>query len=448
MTLVTSAEAARDGASRAGDRVRSAVHWSITHGLGRAVVRSAARRGDLQGRLTVGASGGGAVWDIIEQVRVAGPLSHSRIAYLTADHAVAREVLSGPDFRSIGPEQIYGRVGRLAARTAGNAIHPIRPPSLLVVEPPEHTRYRKLVTRVFTARAVEALRARTEQIAAELLDRLDGLARSGNVDLVAAYCSQLPVTVIAEILGVPPRERGRVLVMGNAAAPSLDFGLSWSQFRTVNAGLRAFDVWLTEHLDRLRRKPGDDLFSQLIEASDSEGKLTEDELKATAGLVLVAGFETTVNLLGNGIALLNQHPDQLERLRHEPELWANTADEVLRLDPPVLMTGRACLRATTVGGVEVPAGAGVITILAGANRDPKVFDDPATFDVARPNARDHLSFSAGRHHCLGAQLARLEGEVGLRAIFERYPDLTLVPGARRRPTRILRGWATLPARLR
>jgi cytochrome P450 len=154
-----------------------------------------------------------------------------------------------------------------------------------------------------------------------------------------------------------------------------------------------------------------------------------------------------VNLLGNGIALLRQHPEQLERLRREPGLWANAADEVLRLDPPVLMTGRASLRPTTVAGVDIPAGVGVITILAGANRDPKAFVNPAAFDVGRANARDHLSFSAGRHFCLGAQLARMEGEVGLRAVFDRYPDLTLLPGARRRPTRILRGWAFLPARL-
>jgi cytochrome P450 len=441
---MTSLGTARPSIGRAGDRVRAAVHWSLAHGVARAVVRSAARRGDLQGRLTVGASGGGPVWDVIEEIRAVGPLARGRIAFLTVDHGVARDVLSSQDFRSIDTVRAYGRVGLLAQRTARNAIHPIRPPSLLVVEPPEHTRYRKLVSRVFTARAVENLRVRTEQIAAELLDKL---STNSNVDLVVEYCSQLPVTVIAEILGVPRDERQRVLAMGAAAAPSLDFGLSWSQFRSVDAGLQAFDAWLTEHLDRLRRNPGNDLFSQLIEASDNEGKLTESELKATAGLVLVAGFETTVNLLGNGIALLRQHPEQLERLRREPGLWANAADEVLRLDPPVLMTGRASVRATTVAGVDIPAGVGVITILAGANRDPKVFANPAAFDVARANARDHLSFSAGRHFCLGAQLARMEGEVGLRAVFDRYPDLTLLPGARRRPTRILRGWASLPARL-
>ncbi len=428
----------------AGDYVRSAVHWSVVHGLTRALTRVAAGRGDLQARLMLGASNGQPVWDVIEEIRAAGPVTPARLAYLTAHHEVSREVLSGADFRSIDNAVAYGRVGRLAARTARHAIHPIRPPSLLVVEPPEHTRYRKLVTRVFTARAVENLRERTEQVAADLLDRL---ARQRRVDLVAAYCSQLPVTIIAEILGVPPEERPRVLRLGALAAPSLDFGLSWSQFRSVDAGLRAFDGWLTQHLDRLRRNPGENLLSQLVEASDGEGKLDEAELKATAGLVLVAGFETTVNLLGNGIALLHRHPDQLDRLRREPALWAAAADEVLRLDPPVLMTGRTALRDTSLAGVPVAAGTMVITILAGANRDPQVFDNPTSFDVARPNVREHLSFSAGRHFCLGAQLARMEGEVGLRALFDRFPDLTLLPGARRRPTRILRGFVTLPAQL-
>jgi cytochrome P450 len=426
------------------EAVRSAVHWSVAHGLARVVVRAAARRGDLQGRLVLAASNGGDVWDIIEEIRAAGPVAPARLAFLTADHGLCRDVLSSSDFTSINFNRSYGRVGRLAARTAREGVHPVLPPSLLVVEPPSHTRYRKLVSRVFTARAVENLRVRTEQISADLLD---GLSKSDSADLVAEYCSLLPVTVIAEILGVPVEDRARVLRMGAAAAPALDFGLSWSQFRTVDSGLTTFDRWLTEHLDRLRREPGDNLLSQLIEASDSDGKLTETELKATAGLVLVAGFETTVNLLGNGIALLRANPEQLDRLRAEPQLWANAADEVLRLDPPVLMTGRDCPDGATLAGVEIPAGVRVITILAGANRDPAVFENPTLFDVARSNARDHLSFSAGRHFCLGASLARMEGEVGLRALFDRYPGLRLLPGARRRPTRILRGWGTLPAQL-
>jgi cytochrome P450 len=214
------------------------------------------------------------------------------------------------------------------------------------------------------------------------------------------------------------------------------------------AGLRGFTQLLDAHIEQLRRHPGEDLLSQLIEVRDEEGRLDDRELKAIAGLVLAAGFETTVNLLGNAIALFGRHPGQLDRLRADPALWPNAVDEALRLDPPVLMTGRFCGRATSVAGVEVPRGALVLPVLAGANRDPVVFSGPERFDVARPNAKDHVSFSGGRHYCLGASLARMEGEVGLRAITDRFPDMRLLPGARRRPTRILRGYETLPARLR
>jgi cytochrome P450 len=163
--------------------------------------------------------------------------------------------------------------------------------------------------------------------------------------------------------------------------------------------------------------------------------------------VLAAGFETTVNLLSNGIALLHDNPDQLALLRREPERWPAAVEEVLRLDPPVLLTGRTAVRDTEVAGVRVPRGGVVTALLAGANRDPEVFTDPGTFDVSRSNANEHLSFSGGRHFCLGAALARMEGEVGLRRLFDRYPDLRLQPGARRRDTRILRGFETLPATL-
>jgi cytochrome P450 len=321
---------------------------------------------------------------------------------------------------------------------------PLEPPSLLVTEPPEHTRYRKLITRVFSVRAVDKLRQRTEQIASQLLDSLD---RGEVVDLVESYCTLLPVTVISEILGVPLSERARVLAFGEAAAPSLDLGLGWRRFRTVESALAQFDSWLGSHIERLRAEPGDDLLSQLVTAQEDGVGLDERELKATAGLVLAAGFETTVNLLGNGVALLHAHPDQLAVLRRAPECWLNAVDEILRLDPPVLLTGRSAVRDTVIGGVRVPRGALVTTLLAAANRDPETFEDPTRFDVTRANAKGHVSFSAGRHFCLGAALARMEGEVGLRSLFDRYPDLQLLPGARRRSTRILRGYATLPVRL-
>jgi cytochrome P450 len=426
------------------EQARSNVYWGVAHGLPRLLVRTAARRGDLQGRLMLAPSSGDRVWELFEEARARGPLVRSRMSYLTVDHAAVKEVLSSPDFRSGTPVRADSAMGRLLDRTAPRVLHPLEPPSLLVTEPPDHTRYRKLVNRVFTVRAVEQLRVRTEAIAHDLLDALDP---SAPVDLIPSYCAQLPVTVIAEILGIPPEHRNRVRELGTNAAPSLDFGLSWRRFHTVTAGLRGFDQWLDSHIRDLRRHPGDDLLSQLIEARDEQGALDDRELKATAGLVLAAGFETTVNLLGNGIALLDRRPDQLDRLRREGALWPNAVDEVLRFDPPVLLTGRVCARTTTLAGIEVPEGVQMVTALAGANRDPRVFDHPERFDVARENAREHVSFSGGRHYCLGATLARMEGEVGLRAITERFPDLRLLPGARRRPTRILRGYESLPAGL-
>ncbi|WP_374456155.1 cytochrome P450 [Nocardioides sp.] len=427
--------------------VRSSVHWGVAHGLPTLLLRRAAERGDLQARLIqVGARGTDDVFDLIEEIRSRGPLYRSRIGYVATSHAAVRQLLTSDDFRSGFPTN-EGPLGKVARWAAPRTLHPVEPPSLLVTEPPDHTRYRKLVTRVFTMRAVEKLRARTEEIAAELLDALEPRS-SGPVDLVESYCALLPVTVIAEILGVPEDERARVLDFGSAAAPSLDLGLGYRRYRSVSRALEQFDSWLSRHLDNLRREPGDNLLSELVAVRDGGEGLDESELKATAGLVLAAGFETTVNLLGNGIALLHDHPDERARVEADPSLWPNVVEEVLRLDPPVLLTGRMAARDTELVGQPVRAGSMVTAILGGANRDPEVFADPLRFDVGRPNARDHIAFSSGRHHCLGAQLARMEGDVGLRAVWERFPGLRLEPGARRRETRILRGFETLPATLR
>jgi cytochrome P450 len=425
--------------------VKPALRWGLGHQLPRTIMAVAARRGDLQGRLIL-ASRGGDPFPLFEQIRSHGSFYRGRFSYITTSMPIVREVLASNDFRAgFDPTAAGGPLARVYRWAAdADLLGPLAPPSLLVTEPPEHTRYRKLVSRVFSVRAVEKLRGRTEQIAAELLD---GLAGADEVDLVERYCALLPVTVITEILGVPVGERDRVLAFGAAAAPSLDLGLGWHQFRHVESALAGFDRWLTDHLSRLRDEPGDDLFSQLVAAREEGVALTDRELKATAGLVLAAGFETTVNLLSNGIALLHDHAEQLKLLRDQPELWPNAVEEVLRYDPPVLLTGRSAVRDTEVAGTRIPSGALVTTLLAAANRDPQVFERPDEFDITRADAKDHVSFSAGRHYCLGAALARMEGEVGLRMLFERYPDLERLPGARRRGTRILRGFETLPVRL-
>lgn len=436
------------------ERVRPRVRWALNHALPKRVIARAAKGGDLHARLIVASStSSNAPVEIFDEIRAAGPMQTSQYAFVTASLAAVKETLGNADVRAgvafgsgTGP---LGRLSRWASETT--PIGPLTPPSLLVTEPPDHTRMRKLVTRVFTVKAVQGLRVRTEQIADDLLDSL--LAEAGPgvtqpVDLVERYCALLPVTVIAEILGVPESDRDLVLEFGSGAAPSLDLGLSWAEFRSVEDALSRFEDWLTDHIELKRREPGDDLLSKLVSARDEDGvALTDAELKATAGLVLAAGFETTVNLLGNGIALLCENPDQLALLREDADRWSNAVEEVLRLDPPVLLTGRTAVRDTEIAGVPIPRGAVVTALLAGANRDPEVFTDPGTFDVSRSNAADHVSFSGGRHFCLGAALARMEGEVGLQRLFERFPDVQLQPGARRRDTRILRGFATLPATL-
>ncbi|HEY7054159.1 MAG TPA: cytochrome P450, partial [Mycobacterium sp.] len=305
---------------------------------------------------------------------------------------------------------------------------------------------RKLVSSVFTTRAVAALRDRVEETAKVLLDDLAD--ERSDVDIVERYCSQLPVTVIGDILGVPDRDRPQILAFGELGAPSLDVGLSWQQYQRVHRGIVGFNAWLAEHLAQRRRHPGDDLLSQLTLAADEGGRLTDRELQATAGLVLAAGFETTVNLLGNGIKMLLDNPQHLQTLANQPELWPNAVEEILRLDSPVQTTARLARQDVDIAGVTIGRDELVMISLAGANRDPAVFDDPHRFDVERPNANKHLSFSSGRHFCLGSALARAEGEVGLRSFFERFPDAGLAGAGRRRETRVLRGWSSLPVSLR
>jgi cytochrome P450 len=428
------------------EALRPPVRWALGHLLPRTILAVAARRGDLQAEL-IFSDGDRDQHTLFERMRANGPLYKGRIGFMTTSLPVVRETLSSNDFRAgFDVSELGGPIGRTFkwAVEASTRLGPLEPPSLLVTEPPDHTRYRKLVTRVFTARAVEKLRERTQTIADELLDQLEG---RDEIDLVSQYCALLPVTVIAEILGVPLSERERILGFGEAAAPSLDLGLSWRRFTEVESALAEFEAWLDDHLQALRANPGDDLLSQLVQARDEGVGLDDRELKSIAGLVLAAGFETTVNLLSNGTSLLCAHPDQLEALRADPSLWPNAVDEILRFDPPVLLTGRTATRDTEIAGTPIGKGNRVTTLLAAANRDPDVFTDPNRFDVSRPNAREHVSFSAGRHFCLGAALARMEGDVGLRALFERYPQLRQLDGSRRRDTRILRGFAELPVRL-
>ncbi|TIC88199.1 cytochrome P450 [Nocardioides sp. GY 10113] len=412
-----------------------------------------ARRGDLQARgMQASRESQVLPLDLFDEIRAAGPFYRGHFAWTTARHAVVRETLTSPDVQvgiGLPADTALARLFRWGVSAAPKG--PLEPPSLLATEPPDHTRMRKLVTRVFTVRAVQRLQTRTEEVAAGLLDDIAAASAAAGgrpVDLIDGYAALLPVTVICEILGVPAHERDVVRHFGAAVAPSLDIGLSLPEFLRVERGLREFDRWLQDHVEAVRRAPGDDLLSELVAARDDDGSaLSDDELIATAGLVLAAGFETTVNLIGSGVALLAEHPEQRKALLAGDASWGRAVDEVLRYDPPVLLTGRTVARDTEIAGTPLRRGAVVTTVLAAANRDPEVFADPHRFDVTRENAGEHLSFSGGRHYCLGAALARMEGEVALRALHERYPDLAVAQGAERRRTRILRGYERLPVAL-
>lgn len=449
--------------------VKRTIGWAFTHGLPRLIVAGLARLGDPIAALIVDARVREDPYPALAELRERGSLVPGRLTSISCSHAFVREVLRSDDMgvgTNASSDSAFGRLERIS-RWARDplAVGPLDPPSLLALDPPEHSRYRTLVGKVFTARAVERLRARTEEIAAGLLEEMAAKAlgetaakdpgemaagspgrgaAQGRVDLIADYAVMLPVTVIAEILGVPESERGRVLTFGAGAAPSLDLGLSYGAYRHVQESLVQFHRWLGDHLDQLRRHPGDDLLSQLLTAEVDGVGLSDLELRATAGLLLAAGFETTVNLLGSGAALLARHPEALALLRADPTRWPNAVDELLRLESPVALTSRVALRDVELGGQRLRAGRFVTLHLAGANRDPAVFPDPDRLDVARANAREHLAFSGGRHFCVGAALARMEGQVGLQRLFERFPDLALAPGATRRQTRVLRGWQTLP----
>lgn len=427
--------------------MRQRIRWLAIHGVVRAFSRAALRDGDPQARLIADPSVRADPAGFADEMRGRGPLIRCRAVLLTVDHHVASEVLRSDGFRVSGlGDNMPAPLRWVVRKTDTGLLHPIEPPSLLTIEPPDHTRCRKAVSSVFTSRAVAALRDRVQATAEQMLDALDG--QPGSVDVVQRYCARLPVAVIGDLLGVPDADRAQILGFGELAAASLDLGVSWSQYQQVHRGIAGFNAWLTDHLERLRRHPGDDLMSRLIMAQSADGTgLSDRELQATAGLVLVAGFETTVNLLGNGIRMLIEAPEHLATLARSPELWPNAVEEILRLDSPVQLCARVAATDVDVAGVPVRRGEGVVIHLAGANRDPKVFVDPHRFDIERDNAGRHLSFSGGRHFCLGAALARAEGEVGLRTFFERFPGARLAGSGTRRDTRVLRGWSSLPISL-
>jgi cytochrome P450 len=330
-----------------------------------------------------------------------------------------------------GPMQ---RVSKLGKRIGG---------SMLRADPPGHTRLRKLVNHAFTARRIQGLRPRIEMIVAELLD--NAVAAGPPMDLIASLAYPLPITVICELLGVPHPDRqrvrdwSRILVDETAGSDLTEEGIARAEL-----AVEEFQGYLLDLIRKRRAEPADDILSALAAAAERGDQLTDDELVATSFVLLVAGHETTINLVGNGTLALLRYPDQLRRLQQDPTLIRSAVEELLRYDSPVQAVLRVVVGTVEVSGCTLGDGDLVLPMLGAANHDPDRFDDPDQLDVGRSNNR-HLSFGNGPHFCLGAPLARLEGEIAIGTLVRRLPRLRLdTETLEWRPNLLLRGLNALP----
>ncbi|MEU1518619.1 cytochrome P450 [Streptomyces sp. NPDC005811] len=355
-------------------------------------------------------------------------------AWLVTGYDDVRQALSDP---RLSLDKRHAKPGGYRGLT----LPPALDANLLNMDPPDHTRIRRLVTHAFTPRRVTGLREPIRRTAEALLD---AMAPLGRADLIAAYAAPLPITVICELLGVAPQDRPDfrswtdALVAPDPARPD-----------RARDAVRSLLTYFTRLLADKRAAPADDLLSALIAVRDDEDRLSEDELTSLAFLILFAGYENTVHLIGNATQALLRHPGQLAALRADPGLIGGAVEELARYDGPVpLAIRRFPVEDITIGGVTVPAGETVLLSLAAAHRDPRRFTDPDRLDLGR-DATGHLALGHGIHYCLGAPLARLETEIALAALLDRFPGLALdVPpdALRWRPSMRSRSLQALPVR--
>lgn len=358
------------------------------------------------------------------------------------------------DRLGVDPRRSMSEEQRKKAAAVPEELRPFQR-SLLSADPPDHTRLRKLVQPAFTGAVMEALRPRIQEIADDLLDAAerDAAARGERapdrqMDLIKAFAYPLPVTVISEMLGIPREDRARVktytedLLTGNRRrGQPLD--------EPGRAKLREFHAYLRDLFERRRRAPTDDLISRLVHAEEDGDKLDADELLSMVMILYLAGHVTTVNLIGNAVVALMRHPDQLAKFRADPELAKGVVEETLRYWGPVDFIGRRMARQDLeIGGCPVAKGEPVVVSLAAADRDPKRFPNPEAFDVTRPEAGRHVAFGKGIHVCLGAPLARVEGQVALTALVRRFPELrsAVPPDELHWSGAFLRGFGKVPVR--
>ena len=379
-----------------------------------------------------------------ERLRTSDPMhvtAHG--AFLASRHAEVSLVLRDKRF---GKDFVDRTIRRYGPKIMEEPIFRSMSHWMLQQDPPDHTRLRGLVVKAFTARRVEDMRPRIQEVVDRTID--DVIAR-GHMDLIEDFAFRLPVTIICDMLGIPEEHREVFYQSSRDGGRILDpVPLTPAEIAEANMGHAMAKMYFEQLFELRRRNPGDDLTTQLVQAEEDGSRLTNEELIANIILLFGAGHETTVNLIGNGLLALHRNPDQLALLKADPSLISNAIEEFLRYDSSVQMTGRVALEEIEdLGGKRIPKGESVLCLLGSANRDPAVYSDrPDRLDITRPNVKP-LSFGGGIHFCLGAQLARIEAEIAISTLLRRIPDLRLddAENPQWRPTFVLRGLKQLPS---
>src|SRR3984957_10567708 len=384
-------------------------------------------------------------YPMYERLRRADLVQSSLGPWVTVDHATAEAILRD---RRFSPSPDHQRGYRPPSYPPGDPRADLPAADLLTLDPPDHTRIRRLVSGAFTPKAIAALEPWIREVAAGLLDRAGaGQAGAGpGFDLIDALAFPLPIAVICHLLGVPAQDQASFRAWGHAVAATLEPQTSSNAESQSRAAELALTSYLRDLVGKRRADPDESLLSALVAIEQDGDRLSSAELVSTALLLLVAGFETTVNLIGNGTVALLGEQRHWERLHEEPALVPAALEELLRYDSPVQATMRTSTEDVDLDGTAMPKGTAVIVAIGGANRDPRVFDQPDRLIIDRPNASRHLSFSLGIHHCLGAALARLEGRIAVEELTRRYPRLEIAGPPVRRPLLVLRGFETVPVR--
>jgi cytochrome P450 len=365
-------------------------------------------------------------YPLYEDVRGRDRLVRSSIGvWVTASHAICNEVLRGREFGAAGEDVELAGSPQL---------------SFLEMNPPDHTRLRRFVIPSFSPRAVSAFAPLIERVVDDLLDQAG--ARREPFDLVTSLAAPMPIAVITELLGIPDADAAEFAHYGATFGSALGGLQSIQHAGELMRAQRALERIFVAVFEERRRRPGDDMISRLVAA---EGDVVAPaEMVPLCTLLLIAGFETTVNLIGNTMLALLRHPEAWERVVADPSLVEAAIEETLRWDPPVQRTGRVALADHRLADRQVKRGDVVVALLAGANRDPAVFTDPGAFDLDRPNVSDHLAFSSGIHYCVGAPLARLEATIAVRQLVGRFPDLRQAGPVERRQGSLIRGLTGFP----